>query len=219
MTLWEPVGDGVDPLRAAWHAPRAPLMTWVRGVGRAHRTRPVSLDVAADAVGTTVAELDAVLRLDGFEDDVLALVSDVDPPSTTWMLLSEVSSDRLREALEGYASRSGGTAFAVVRTVIEDLVGQSSFARVAVLQGDAFRHAAVKAQQYGVWPPSGSRPNRHVNALRSFASRRLSGQPLTTRQAGYALGLLSELLDRGVIRVPSPDGDDELAATIIAAVR
>ncbi len=210
--------DESGALERTWAAPRQPLGDWVRSVGQAFHESGLTVEAAADTVAATQAEFESAIRLDTLEDDSLNLISEADPPTTTWMLLSQVPTEEITKALDGLKDRPRSTAFESVRTVLRELVGISPAERVTVLGAEAFHVAAKKADQYGVWPRSGRKAPKNVSALKSFATRRKGGRPLTPRQATYALGLLRQLVDRGVVAVPSPDGDDEICASIIAAV-
>lgn len=210
-------GDGLAAnLSEAWRRPRNPLGEWVRGVSAAYQAAELTVQQAAEVVSSTQAELEAALRLDALDDTTLAMVSAARPPMTTWMLLSEVPANAIEKALSGLAKNPQGSAFESVRAVIHDLVGASPADRVSLLDHELFTFAEAKASQYGTWP--GRSSSKNLKALKDFARRRRTGKPLTPKQAAYALGMLRELVDVGVIRVPSPDGDDSSCEAVLEAI-
>lgn len=207
------VDQTVDALIKAWETSREPLDEWVRTVSSAFQDCGIKLPDAAESVGATQAEFEAVLRLDALNDGVLGIVSGANPPTTTWMLLAQVPTEGIETALAHLRDRDRGTAFESVRAVLLTLTGSSPAERVAVVGADVFEHAAKKARAYSVWPK-----DIHPKALTGFARWRRSGKPLTPKQAGYALGLLTELVEAGAIQLPSPDDDDEFCQAVLGAI-
>ena len=205
---------GLEELRAAWRAPRVPLSNWVRGVDETFRVYGGEVIDAAEALASTVAELEAVLRLALLDDEALELVSEYNPSITTWLLLSELPSEDIPSVLE--AAEEIVTAesdFQRMAQANRRVTGAAPVSAVQNLGPELFEIARRKAEAYQLWPD-----RRHYNALTSFANRRRSGRPLTSRQTAYARGLLREMVEAGVVHVPSPDGDDELCQKIIQAV-
>jgi hypothetical protein len=67
-------------------------------------------------------------------------------------------------------------------------------------------------RMYGVLQPKGR------SFLVSIAIRRNAGKTLTDKQAAYALSLLTQLADAGVVRSPSPDEDQETSDAVLGAI-
>jgi hypothetical protein len=205
-----------EALRTAWHSPRDPLDSWVRVFSASYQESELNVEDVAEVVSATQAEVEAVLRLDALDDATLALVAIARPPMTTWLLLSEVPTQHIAKALAGLEGRPYGTAYESIRVVIQDLVGLRPAERVAVIDHGLLTLLVDKARQYGFW--AGGRATKNLKALKGFASQRRAGKPLTPRQAASALGMMTELVDGGVIRVPSHDGDDAECEAIIQAI-
>lgn len=171
---------------------------------------------ASEAIGCTVAELEAVIRLSLLDDETLALVSNANSPMTTWLLLSEMSNEDVPKVLEAAAAIDDAqTDYQRMERAVRVVTGSPSFSAVQNLDPALFDFSLRKSEAYSVWAAG----SQHYKELRKFATRRRSGKPLTPRQTAYASGLLRELVDREVIQVPSPDGDDDMSAAIIVAVR
>jgi len=205
-----------EALLAAWNATRVPLSTWVRGLEAAYNESGMDLLDAAEIVESTAAELEAVIRLALLDDSALEFVSNANPPMTTWLLLSEVASDDIPAVLK--AAAGIGNAQSDYQRMVQALnavTGSAPEGAVQNLDPTLFDFALMKATAYSVWPQG----SRHYGAFRSFASRRRSGRPLTSRQTAYAIGLLQEIVEADAIHVPSPDGDDDLCQLLIEAVQ
>lgn len=204
-----------DSLRAAWNSPRVPLFAWVRNVEGAYNESGLDVLDAAESIGATAAELEAVIRLSLLDDPTLGLISNQNPPMTTWLLLSELASDDIPKVLEALGSvEEAQSDYQRMEKAVREVTGRAAESAVQTLDPALFDFASRKAQAYSVWPPD----RKHYRALRNFASRRRSGRPLTSRQTAYAKGLLVEIIDSGAIRVPSPDGDDDQCESVIKAV-
>lgn len=216
MIMLDADGSATETLWAAWHQPREPLDVWVRAFSASYQAAGLSVEEVAEVVAATQAEIEAVLRLDALDDAHLALVATAHPPMTTWLLLSEVPTQHIAKALAGLEGRPYGTAYESVRVVIQDLVGLRPAERVAVIDHALFTFLVDKASQYGFW--AGERGTKNLKALNGFASQRKAGKPLTPKQAAYALGMMTELVNGGVIRVPSRDGDDAACEAIIHVI-
>jgi hypothetical protein len=170
------------------------------------------LEAAARLAETRPAELAAVLELATLEDEVLELLDEDVPPSTTWFTLASASDEGLRAALT--ALREGGEASPTqaVRSAISTVEGPATVERVAHLEPAVFNHLAKKAKQYDLLRP------RDRQALVSFGRMIRSGRPLTQRQSAYALSLVQQLVDGGAVRRRSPDGDQEVCDVVLDAV-
>lgn len=202
-------------LKEAWSGRRRPLVSWVRSVEDAFSRSNLVIADAAELIDSTEAELEAVLRLCLLEDNILDLVSEADPPMTTWLLLTEVPSADIPEVLEAASNvTTVQSDYQRMDAAIREVTGRSSVSAVQNIDPDLLDFALRKATAYSIWPQT----KKHYRALRDFASRRRSSRPLTARQTAYARSLLNEIVESGAIRVPSPDGDDELCGAILKAI-
>lgn len=211
----EPIEAGPEKLSVAWKASRNPLITWVRNVEAVFNECGLDVLDASEGAEFTAAELEAVIRLALLDDSSLELVSDANPPITTWLLLSEVASEDLPTVLEEAGGITDASSdYQRMLRAFSTVTGSAPASAVRNLDPTLFEFAVRKATLYNAWKKS----SPHYGALGNFASRRKAGRPLTSRQTAYAKGLLLELVDAGVIQVPSPDGDDELCRLVIQAV-
>lgn len=198
-----------------WNNARNPLKGWIQRVYSAYMESGLTFLDAAELVGATVAEFEAVTRLALLDDADLELVSKVNPPMTTWILLSELSSEHLRTVFSLVGPSEGETSsYEQIRAAIRKMTGEKDIGVVQNLDYKLFEFAHKKALAYKLW----AEKSKNYGALKSFARRRKSEQSLTPRQVTYAAGLLRELVESGAIKVPSPDGDDELCNQIIEVV-
>ena len=204
--------ESAASFREAWSS-RVPFDTWVRNVGDSFADAELSLEAAASAAGVNPAELEAVLHLALMDAEDLALLATKVPPKTTWFLFASASHAGVQAGLEALRRDNKPTsAFGTVRRAMYEVEGPDEAERVAALPAEVFAHLAKKAKQY-----NRLRDNDR-KALGDFARRKRSGQPLTIRQVAYATGLLTDLVEAGVVSPTSPDGDQDICNLVLAAL-
>jgi len=207
-------GSRLGNLQEAWSL-RAdlPIGDWVQLVSTAYFNCNTSLMGAADLLETQPAELQAVLDLASLDEADLAVVSQYNPPVTTWFFIAECPSEHLKHLLDeikrsDHPQSSAGRA----QTMILSFLGPTRLDAVAKLDSRDFAHLAKKAASYGALNPKGRQ------ALSSFSTRLKQGQPLTPKQVDYAYGLIQQLVDATVVSRNSPDGDIEIMERVLAVV-
>jgi hypothetical protein len=203
------VGDLVE----SWAADRVPFDAWVRRVSRAFFASRLRLEGAAKLLGTTPAELQAVLSLATLEDDDLALFTGPPPPRTTWLTFAHSTTDGIEAGLEALRTLPAGESpFHAVEDAVRAVEGPGVLQRVAELSGTTFVHMGEKAKQYNQLGTKGP------GALQSMGRQKRTGKPLTPRQVAYAYNLLEELADRGAVRRDSPDDDQADCDAVLDAL-
>lgn len=209
------MSTGPNVLHEVWNGQRSPLSRWVRAINEAVQASCLDKLDAAEAAGVTVAELDAVTRLALLDDATLEAVSRAEPNITTWFLLTELRTEDVIVVLEKAAGITDAPSdYQRLMRARTDLDGRPSVSAIQNADPSTLEFALSKAKAYSVWGPT----SRNLKALDDFAKRRRSGRALTDAQTAYAEGLLKELVDAGAVRVPSPDGDDELCKRVIQLV-
>lgn len=189
------------------------LGEWVSEVSQAFFNTSIELAPAAEFVGAQPAELHAALTLATLSDENLILVSNVNPPITTWHFLADAPEDAVSDVLEAISTRPEGIAAGLAASeAVSRLLGPSKSDLIASLGSTAFSHLANKATQHNALNET------HRKALRGWGSQLRRGKSLTPKQVAYAYGLLEQLADQGVISANSPDGDSEIMEAALQAL-
>jgi hypothetical protein len=192
------------------------IADWVRKVSDIFANSQSSVIATARVLKINPAELFAVLNLATLEEQSLNKVSEYNPPTTTWLSLSKADAMGIEAALEALEvsrrEKSKASPCQLVDDAIERVGGGGPTSRVAKLDSKAVLHAAKKAEDYSALTP------KSRAALKRFGSMRKTGKLLTPKQIGYMQSMLEDLVNRGVIRRNSPDGDKELCNQILDAV-
>lgn len=206
--------DPVEGLQAAWADTDLPLGERARLVSRLAMKSRLSLEGAARICEASPAKVQALLDLATLEDDDLELVSRADPPVTTWFLFAGADSDWIRaglEALEGVPSEE--PVLRVVYEAMREQSGPDLDERVAAISGETLKHLSHKAKEYG------KLNDKARGFLFSVAKRKHTGAPLTEKQLRWLKDILFELVECGVVRRESSDGDQEQCDEVLDALQ
>lgn len=189
------------------------LGEWASEVSVAFFNTSLELAPAAEFLGAQPAELHAALTLATLSDENLDLVSELNPPITSWYFLAECPEEGVAEVLEAISSRPEGVAAgAAASEAVSRLVGPSKSDLIAKLSSDVFAHLAMKATQHNALN------EKHRKALKGWGSQLRRGKALTPAQVSYAYGLLEQLADQGIISANSPDGDTKIMEAALNAL-
>jgi hypothetical protein len=162
----------------------------------------LTLERAASVLNCSPAEIEAANQLALSTELNSILGAGPPPPSTTWFLLADMPSEKLREAFAALANKPEGMPpSSAVRGVNGDDLEERRMKEIAGLEAEVFYHLAKKAKKYNVLSL------RARKALFDFGLRRTKNLNLSDRQASWADSLIRELIDKSVIRRDSPDGD------------
>jgi hypothetical protein len=211
--LDEHPGGRLEGLITAWANREDRFDDWVREVSRAYFSSRLRLEGASKLLGTTPAELQAVLMLATLDDADLAKLASAPPPKTTWLSLAGAKTLGIEAALEALQHLpSGESPFHAVEDAITRVEGPTALYRVGQLPGATLARMASKAKQYGLLRP------QDRQALVSFGIMKQTGKPLSPRQMAYAFNLLTKLLDGGAIKRDSPDADQADCDAVLDAL-
>lgn len=204
-----------NPLRTAWESASSgkPLESWVTEISQAYFDSGLSLASAARIAGARQAEFLAVLQLASLDQDSLSLVSQSNPPKTTWLTLAKASKETIELCLEQLRDDAGKhAAVAIVGNLVRSRSNDAAFDAVATLPGEVIVHFGKKAKEYGAL----SENNR--KALLSMGRSKAAGRVLSAAQRKYLADLLRQLYLDGVVSTESKDGDQPFCDLVIKAV-
>jgi hypothetical protein len=197
----------------AWNSDRAPFHQWVRNVSKSFFGSHLRLEGAARWVKTTPAEMAAVLQLATMDDDALELLSVKVPPKTTWFAFADTGLEGVRAGLEVLQKiPKGVSSYKLVADAITRVAGPGPSDRIAKLPGGVLVQMGNKAEQYGALGKKG------FSALKSMGIQKKNGRTLTPRQVAFVHSLLEQLVDAGIVRRNSQDGDQSACDAVLDAL-
>jgi hypothetical protein len=206
-------GDKFAELKLIWENQNLSFDVWLMDLSNAYFNAGANLKVAAIALDTRPAALQAALSLASLPEEDLALLAGHNPPPTTWFSLASASTDAIKAAIKALENQDTDFSPAsIVDAIIRDLAGPDVFERIAGLPSETFGHAAKKAQTYG------RLTEKSRNALIGFQRTRAGGKSLTVKQLAFAKDLLEQLADSDVITRDSRDGDQEFCDLVLDAL-
>ena len=181
------------------------------------------LDLASTAayIKATPIELDLLLSLSELNDDIIDLLSEVNPPKTTWTMLVSANEKEIYEALRALQknekksdkNNSNYTFSEFVYQKMLEVSGPTVEQKVSKITGKDLLYLHKKATDYGVLNTWQS------NFLRSVANQKKMGKVLSEKQITNLIKILKELIDKNVIKKDSIDGDQEICDMIMEALK
>lgn len=176
----------------------------------------VGLDIATTAnfIKATPAEFDAFLSLSNLDDDMISIISEANPPKTTWPLLASGNDDEIKKALDALSTPNRSKNESVSEFVYQQMIevaGVTSEQLISQLTGDELFYLANKAKNFSI-------PEKEVNFLISVAGQKKRGRVLSERQLVVVKSVLNSLADNKVIQRDSIDGDQELCDKVLDAI-
>ena len=177
----------------------------------------VGLDIATTAtfIKATPAELYAFLSLSNLDDDIITMISEANPPKTTWQLLASGSDDEIKKALSALSSSSSLKNESFSEFIYQQMVevaGETPEQQISQLTGGELFYLANKAKNF-------SSVNQNLlKYLNSFAGQKTRGKVLSEKQISFLMDILNNLADNNVIQRNSIDGDEDLCDKVLDAL-
>lgn len=182
----------------------------------------VGLDVPTTAayIKATPAELDALLSLGSLDDDIIELISEANPPKTTWSLLANASESEIKQALNAFVENKEKDDAERVHIAMSEFVyqqmieiaGPTPEQMIETLTGVELAHAQKKAEDFNAlteW---------ETKFLKSVVAQKKKGKTLSAKQILIVLRVLTTLADKGAIKRNSIDGDNEICDKILDVI-
>ena len=207
-------GEPLEALSAAWIDPDLSLGQRARAVSRYYTESHLTLEGAARVLEASPALLEALLGLATLDDDDLVLLSDANPPKTTWLLFANADSGGIRAGLRSLelSGSDEESAAARVYDAIREVAAPSIEDRIAGISSKTLGHLSHKAKEYAVLSPKARM------FLVDIAKKKTLGTVLTEKQLAWLTSILSELVERDVVCRDSPDNDQAECDEVLAAL-
>ena len=161
-----------------------------------------------------VAEIAIATRCDCLSDEIIKMISNANPPKTTWPLLASGSDEEIKKALSALSSSSSLMNESVSEFIYQQMIevaGETPEQQIAQLTGGELFYLAGKAKNFSV-------NEKNLKYLNSFAGQKKSGRVLSEKQITVLISILKDLADNNVIQRNSIDGDKELCDKVLDAL-
>ena len=92
--------EALETVKEIWNDPEKTLGQKINSISEAYYSTGLDLATTAAYIKATPAELDALLELSEFDEDIIEMISKADPPKTTWSVLASASDEEVTQALK-----------------------------------------------------------------------------------------------------------------------
>lgn len=207
--------DALNHIKEAWESDELSLEGKIIKISEEFYA--VGLDVATTAsyIKVTPAEFDAFLSLSDLDDEMIRLISDANPPKTTWPLLASGNDDEIKKALSAWSIPSRLKTESVSEFIFQQMIevaGDTPEQLVSQLTGGELFYLANKAKSFS------SVSQKKIDFLNSLAGQKKRGKVLSEKQLAALIDILGHLADNNVIQRDSIDGDKELCDKVLDAI-
>lgn len=194
--------DPVEGLQRAWSEPKLALFEKARIIARLHAKSRMTLEGTARMTGATQAQIQALLDLATLDDEELRMVSDANPPSTTWFLFAAAEGSAIKAGIDALpTSEDSEPAVVAVYDAMKAVMGPDQDERIAAISSKTIGHLASKAKQFDKLRPQDRKFLVQMSILKNRDGSMSPGQ------LSYLKGLLLKLCTEGVVTRNSLDND------------
>lgn len=210
--------NALQTIQSYWDNKDASFAEKVVNISESFYSAGLDLSTTAAFIKATPSELDALLSLGELDDEAIELLSNLDPPKTTWAILSNASEKELNEAIKVLSEKKDNNwdtdhaiseyIFNRMRAVSEPTVES----KISMIPGGVLMHFKSKGEDF-----------KAINKwtrdfLNSIYFQKKKGKELSEKQINALINILNELADRGVIKRNSIDGDQNECDLVLDAL-
>ena len=207
--------DALELIKEAWDSAKLSLEEKIIKISDAFYSVGLDIATTANYIKTTPAEFDAFLSLSNLDDDLIRMISEANPPKTTWSLLACGSDEEIKKALMALSASSSLKNESVSEFIYQQMIevaGETPEQLVSQLTGGELFFLANKAKNFN------SVNQKLLKYLNSFAAQKKRGKVLSEKQIAILMDTLNDLADNNVIQRNSIDGDQELCNIVLDAI-
>ena len=207
--------EALELINEKWHNSTLSLEEKLIGISDAFYAVGLDIPTTATYIKATPAEFNAFLSLSYLDDEMIKLISKVNPPKTTWLFLASGNEEEIRKALTALSSTSrskGETLSEFIYQQMIDAAGPTIEQRVSQLTGDELFTLAKKAKAFNTID------EKIIKYINSFAGQKKRGKVLSDRQLEILIDFLNQLVDNKIVQRSSIDGDIELCTKVLDAI-
>ena len=210
--------DALDAVRNAWKDPA--LNLYDKAMLISSQVYEASLDIPGTAafIDATPSELVALLELSELEEEELRVISNLNPPKTTWSMLAKGTPSEIKAALEALGAQrtakyqDGNTPGQCVYEAMIKVAPPSVEQKLATLIPGAINALRTRGEQ------SGALPVGDINFLKSISRQRTTGKILSAKQTKWLRSIAENLRDCGLLARDAIGSDWELCNAVLDAL-
>lgn len=208
--------DALELIKETWISESLSLEEKIIKISDAFYSVGLDIATTANYIKTTPAEFYAFLSLSNLDEDMIKMISEVNPPKTTWPLLSSGNDDEIRKALTALSDSTRSKNESVSEFIYQQMIevaGATSEQCLSQITGGELFTLAKKAKNFS------SVTSNTLKILNNLAGQKKRGKVLNDKQIALLKDLLNILADNRVIQRDSIDGDQELCDKVLDALK
>ena len=206
--------EALESIKEVWNTEGVSLEYKIIKISDAFYSVGLDIPTCANFIKATPAEFDTFLSLSNLDDNIIKMISDTNPPKTTWALLASGNDEEIKKALSALSASSSLKNESVSEFIFQQMIeiaGETTEQKLSQLTGGELFYLANKAKNF-------SMPDKEIKFLNSFAGQKKRGKVLSEKQISVLIDILNKLADNNVIQRNSIDGDQELCDKILNAL-
>lgn len=212
--------ETLEEIKRTWNNDKITLGEKIIKISSDYYSSGLDLSTTAAYIKATQAELDSFLALGGFEDSIINMISNVNPPKSTWTMLASASDEEVIEALKVISNKcnfrednpQNYTLSEYVYNKMIEMSGPTKEQKIQNIAANDLKHVLKKAEDYGIlndW---------ERKFLNSIAAQKRKGKILSEKQLDHLIKILESLIQSNVISEKSIDGDQDVCDRILNAL-
>lgn len=203
-----------EALELAWNSEDLTLAQRARVISALHMRSRMTLEGTARMTGANPAQIFALIQLATLDDNDLELISQFNPPATTWFLFAGADSDVIKAGLEALVDsvKVNDSQLLRVYEAMKRIDGPTQDERILAITGDTLRHLVEKAAQYSKLNP------KSLKFLSQMARDRSTGKLISEKQLKWLKDILLELVNENVVSRNSMDNDQVVCDEVMDAL-
>ena len=207
--------DALELIKKTWDSESLSLEDKIITISDAFYAVGLDIATTANFIKTTPAEFYAFLSLSNLDEDMIRMISDANPPKTTWPLLSSGNDEEIKKALTALSATSRSQNESISEFIYQQMIevaGSTPEQLISELTGGELFTLAKKAKSFTSVTPN------TLKILNNLAGQKKRGKVLNENQLALLKNLLNNLADNKVIQRNSIDGDEELCDKVLDAL-
>ena len=211
----------LESIKNMWNDSGISLGEKIIGISTNYYAAGLSLSATAAFIKATPAELEALLELSNLEENLINLISEVNPPKTTWAILASANEAEVEQALTALkenksSSENNNHTFTKSEYVYQKMIelsGRSVEEKVANLSSDDLLHIYKKADSFNALS------NKFMKQfIPSIVKQKKMGNVLSSKQMEALVRVLENFADKGIVSRNSIDDDQEICDRVLDAL-
>lgn len=206
--------DALELIKEKWAEDNLSLEDKIISISSAFYSVGLDIATTANYIRVTPAEFDAFLSLSNLSDEMIRMISEANPPKTTWPLLASGNDEEIKKALSALSASSSLRNESVSEFIYQQMIevaGETPEQQISQLTGGELFYLAGKAKNFSV-------AEKGIKFLSSVAGQKKTGKVLNEKQINVLMDILKDLADNNVIQRNSIDGDKELCDKVLDAI-